>query len=125
MGGRIIFLGSLFGVLAVSTSYLMLGTALLEIFHLDYGLGRKLSWLLVILPPLALFLGGLRNFIDVISLAGAVGVGLEAFVLIFLYMKAKTHGDRIPEYSLNVPAWFLYLIALIFIGGMGYTLLTR
>ncbi len=125
LGGRIIFLGSLFGVLAVSTSYLMLGTALLEIFHLDYGLGRKLSWLLVVLPPLALFLGGLRNFIDVISLAGAVGVGLEAFVLIFLYMKAKTHGDRVPEYSLSIPAWILYLIAFIFLGGIGYTFFTR
>lgn len=125
LGGKIVFLGSLFGVLAVSTSYLMLGTALLEVFHLDYGLGRKLSWLLVILPPFALFLGGLRNFIDVISLAGAVGVGLEAFVLIFMYMKAKSHGDRLPEYSLKVPAWALYLLALIFAGGIFYTLFTR
>ncbi len=125
LGGKIVFLGSLFGFLAVSTSYLMLGTALLEIFHLDYGLGRKLSWLLVVLPPFMLFLGGLRNFIDVISLAGVVGVGLEAFVLIFMYIKAKSHGDRIPEYSLSIPAWVLYLIAFVFIGGIGYTIFTR
>ncbi|MBI2065050.1 MAG: amino acid permease [Candidatus Yanofskybacteria bacterium] len=85
MGSRIIFLGSLFGVLAISTSYLMLGTAMLEIFHLDYEISRKWSWLLVIIPPLVLFLGGLRNFIDVISLAGAVAVGLEAFILIFVF----------------------------------------
>lgn len=125
LGGKIVFLGSLFGILAVSTSYLMLGTALLEIFHLDYGLGRKLSWLLVVLPPFMLFLGGLRNFIDVIGLAGAVGVGLEAFVLILMYIKAKSHGDRIPEYSLSIPVWVLYTIALIFLGGIVYTFLTR
>lgn len=125
LGGPVVFLGSLFGAIAVSTSYLMLGTALLQIFTLDYGLSRKVSWLLVVLPPFALFLGGLRNFLDVISLAGAVAIGLEAFVLIFVYIKAKTHGDRIPEYSMSVPAWALYLLALIFSGGMVYTLLTR
>jgi len=125
LGGIIIFLGSLFGFLAVSTSYLMLGTGLLEIFKLDYGFNRGVSWLFVVLPPLALFLGGLRNFIDVISLAGAVAIGLEAFVLIFVFIKAKTHGDRIPEFSLKIPAWVLYLLALVFVGGIGYTLITR
>ncbi len=125
LGGQIIFLGSLFGILAVSTSYLMLGTAMLEVFHLDYGLNRKISWLLVVLPPFALFLGGLRNFIDVISLAGGVAIGLEAVVLILVYIKAKTHGDRVPEYSMRIPAWLLYLIAAVFVGGIGYTLLTR
>ena len=125
MGGKIIFLGSLFGILAVSTSYLMLGTAMLEIFHLDYGIPKRWSWLLVITPPLVLFLGGLRNFIDVISLAGAVAVGLEAFVLIFVYIKAKSRGDRIPEYSMFIPAWLLYLIGAVFLGGIGYTFFTR
>ena len=125
LGGKIIFLGSLFGILAVSTSYLMLGTAMLEIFHLDYRISRKWAWLLVITPPLALFIGGLRSFIDVISLAGAVAVGLEAFVLIFVFMKAKTKGDRVPEYSIFIPAWLLYLIGAVFLGGIGYTFFTR
>jgi tyrosine-specific transport protein len=125
LGGTIIFLGSVFGVLAVTTSYLMLGTALLEIFNLDYGLSKKISWLLVIFPPLILFLGGLRSFIDVISLAGGVAIGLEAFILIFVFMKAKTHGDRLPEYSLRFPVWFLWLLALIFAGGIVYTFITR
>lgn len=125
LGGKIIFLGSLFGALAVSTSYIMLGTGLLQVFNLDYGFGKKLSWFLVIVPPLVLFLGGLRNFIDVISLAGAVGVGLEALVLIFVFIKAKSYGDRLPEYSMSVPVWVLYLIAICFLGGIGYTFFTR
>lgn len=125
LGGKIVFLGSLFGVLAVSTSYIMLGTGLLQIFNLDYGFSRKLSWLMVIAPPFALFLGGLRNFIDVIGLAGGVAVGLEALVLIWVFVKAKTHGDRLPEYSMTVPAWFLYLIATVFIIGMVYTFIIR
>src|SRR3989344_808339 len=124
LGGRIIFLGSLFGALAISTSYLMLGIFLLEVFHQDYGLNRKISWFLVVTPPFVLFMGGLRNFIDVISLGGAVGIGLEAMVLVFVFMKAKKEGDRIPEYSLSIPAWALYLLALVFAGGLVYTLIT-
>lgn len=125
LGGKIIFLGSLFGVIALTTSYIMLGTALLEVFNFDYGLNRKISWLLTIVPPFVLFLGGLRNFIDVIGLAGGVAVGLEVIVLIFVFMKTKGHGDRIPEYSLKISAWVLYLLILVFAGGIGYTLLTR
>ena len=125
LGTKIIFLGSLFGVLAVSTSYIMLGTGLSEIFSLDYGFSKRVSWLLVVVPPFALFLGGLRNFIDVIGLGGAVAVGLEAFVLIWVFVRAKSHGDRIPEYSLSLPIWLLYLLAIIFMGGIGYTLIIR
>lgn len=125
VGPGVIFLGSLFGAAAVSTSFLMLGTAMLEVFHLDYGLSRRWSWLLVVLPPLVLFWGGLRNFIDIISLAGGVAIGLEAFVLILIFIKAKSRGDRVPEYSLNLPAWLLYSICAIFIGGLIYTLFSR
>ena len=125
LGSKIIFLGSLFGILAVSTSYIMLGTGLSQIFSLDYNFNKKVSWFLVIVPPFMLFLGGLRNFIDVIGLAGGAAIGLEAFVLILVFIKAKSHGDRLPEYSMSIPLWFLYLIAIIFLGGIGYTFLTR
>lgn len=125
LGSKIIFLGSLFGVLAVSTSYIMLGTGLSQIFNLDYDFSKKVSWPLVIVPPFLLFLGGLRNFIDVIGLAGGAAISLEAFVLIMVFVKAKSHGDRLPEYSMSIPLWFLYLIAAVFLGGIGYTFLTR
>ena len=123
--GPVIFLGSLFGILAVTTSFIMLGYSLLQVFTLDYGFNKAVAWLLVVLPPIILFFGGLRNFIDVISLSGAVAGGLEAIVLIFVFIKTKTHGDRIPEYSLSVPAWALYLLAMVFLGGVGYSLITR
>jgi len=54
-----------------------------------------------------------------------VAVGLEAFVLIWVFVRAKSHGDRIPEYSLSLPIWLLYLLAIIFMGGIGYTLIIR
>ncbi len=122
LGGKIVFLGSLFGILAVSTSFLMLGSAFLETFNLDYGVPRKYAWLLTVVPPFILFLGGLRTFIDIMSLAGAVAIGLESVILILVYVKAKSKGDRVPEYSLELPKIVYYFLMLVFLAGIVYSL---
>src|SRR3989344_1369358 len=122
LGNKIVVFGSIFGVLAVGTSFLMLGSALDEVFRWDYGLKKGWAWLLVVLPPLALFFIGLRTFIDVISLVGSLAVGLILLVLIFMYMAAKTKGDRKPEYEINIPKWFLYSMAGLFFAGIVYVL---
>ena len=125
LGGKIIFLGSLFGILAVSTSFLMLGSAFLDMFHLDYNVPRKFAWLLVVVPPLILFLGGLRTFIDIISLAGSVAIGLEGIVLTFVYIKSKSKGNRVPEYSLELPKFIYYLLIFMFGAGIVYALFIK
>ena len=125
LGGKIIFLGSLFGILAVSTSFLMLGSAFLDMFHLDYNVPRRWAWLLVVVPPLVLFLGGLRTFIDIISLAGSVAIGLEGIVLTFVYIKSKSKGDRVPEYSLELPKFIYYLLIFMFGAGIVYALFIK
>ncbi len=122
LGDRIVFLGSLFGALAIGTSYLMLGTAMKEIFEYDYKLNKFLAWLLVVVPPIVLFIGGIRTFIDIIGLAGAVALALEMAVLVLIYIKAKKHGNRTPEYSLNIPKFLLYFLILVFIAGIAYAL---
>ncbi|MBI2064192.1 MAG: hypothetical protein HYT66_00560 [Candidatus Yanofskybacteria bacterium] len=122
LGGTIVFLGSLFGILAVSTSFLMLGSAFLETFHLDYGISRKLAWLLTIVPPFVLFLGGLRTFIDIMSLSGSVAIGLEGIILILIYVKARSKGDRVPEYSLELPKAVYYFLMFVFLAGIVYAL---
>ncbi len=125
LGTNIIFLGSLFGILAVSTSFLMLGSAFLEMFQLDYDISKKWAWFLVVAPPLVLFLGGLRAFIDIISLAGSVAIGLEGIVLTFVYIKSKSKGDRVPEYSLELPKFIYYLLIFMFGAGIVYALFIK
>ncbi len=122
LGDKMVVLGSIFGILAVGTSFLMLGSALDEVFRWDYGLKRGWSWLLTVLPPFILFLIGLRTFIDVISLAGSLAVGLILMILVFTYMAAKSKGDREPEYSLNTPRWLLYSMAVLFAVGIVYVI---
>lgn len=122
IGGRLVFLIVLFGILAVSTSYLTLGLAMFDVFRLDYKLKSVPAWLLVILPPFILYLSGLRTFVDVINIAGAAAIAPISLIIIATFAKAKGRGDRVPEYSVTVPKWLMYILILIFLGGAIYAL---
>ena len=119
---RLIFLISLFGLLAIATSFLALSFALIETFRLDFKFGKAASWALAVFVPFLLFLFGVRNFIEVISLAGSVAIGIEGMLLVMMYKKAKSSGDRQPEYSLSLPPWVLNGISVLFAIGAVYAL---
>lgn len=125
VGPKIIFLGSFFGICAITTSFLMLGTALSDIFTLDYRLKKYLAWILVVLPPFTLYMGGLRSAVDIISLVGAVAIGIEAIILLFAFRKAKEYGDRDPEFSFSVPSWAMYVLGCMFLVGIIFILFIR
>ncbi|TSC91010.1 MAG: aromatic amino acid permease [Parcubacteria group bacterium Gr01-1014_2] len=120
---RIIFLVSIFGILAITTSFLALAFALVETFRLDYGFKRFNAWALTCFIPFFLFLFGVRNFIEVISLAGALAIGVEGVILVAMYKKAKKLGNREPEYSLNFHPWLLNMIMILFAIGAVYAIL--
>ncbi|MDP2631001.1 MAG: hypothetical protein Q8P56_06390, partial [Candidatus Uhrbacteria bacterium] len=96
-----------------------------DIFFLDYKLKKYTSWALVLLPPFALYMGGLRSAVDIISLVGAVAIGLEAIILLWIFKRAKAEGDREPEFSLHLPAWVIYLLGSMFTAGIIFILFIR
>jgi len=87
LGSDIIKLGFIFGVITCFTSFIMLALTLKKVLWYDFGLDKNLSWFLTCFPPLALFLLGIREFIRVISFTGAVALGLEGIIIVFLYKK--------------------------------------
>jgi amino acid permease len=122
LGNSIVVLGSIFGLVAIATSFVMLSRALVDFFVLDYKFRRFPAWLMTVSPPLILFVAGLRRFIDVISLVGAVSFGLAAVLTLLMKMKAREKGDRIPDYALNLPTVVNYGIITLFTLGIIYAL---
>ena len=118
--GKILLIGGIFGILAMSTSFLALGFILRELFHRDYKIPLLPAWVLTVFVPLTIFILGLRSFIFVVSLAGGVLSGIQGIVLIATYYQAKKKGDRAPEFSFNLPKAFAYFIYLIFLFGIIY-----
>lgn len=118
--GKVLLVGGVFGILAMTTSFLALAFVLRELIHCDYKIPLMPAWALTISIPLIVFLLGLRSFITVVGFAGGVLSGLQGIILIVTYYRAKKKGDREPEFSFNLPRALAYLIYVLFIFGIIY-----
>ncbi len=119
---------NLFAVFAMTTSFIALGYALKEMFNYDYKMNKNLSWLLVVLLPLAVFLidafvVDVANFIAVLGITGAIAGGLTGVLIVLMHQKTKAFGERKPEYSIHDNKVMSAIIALVFITGIIYEVL--
>jgi len=125
LGVRMLCLGNFFAFFAMATSFLTMGLALKDVYKLDYKLPNFWSWLLTMALPLIIFFLGARDFVKVINIVGAVGIGLNGVLHVLIYWAARKKGTRKPEYY--IPAGLGNLIGIIliaiFIGGLIYALL--
>ena len=111
---------NILAILAMFTSFLTLGIALVEMYHYDYKLPRGTSLFLTFSLPLAIVLFDLTTFITVLGVTGAVAGGLDGIIVILMYWKSKLLGDRKPEYSLGNLKVLGTLLIIMFIFGITY-----
>lgn len=117
----ILTLGAAFGFLCVITSFLVMGINLKEIFQYDYNLKNNiLSWALAVFAPFFIFLFGTREFIEIISITGALFGGANGIIIVLVYLKSKKNGDKKPEYVLKLPKLIPYSVITIFAIGIIY-----
>jgi len=124
LGKKIVFLGATFGFLATITSFFILGLSLRETFCFDFKINKTTSWFLVCIVPLILFIIGIRSFIPIIMILGALMGAIEGSAIVLIYGRAKTEGDRKPDYELRISKIGRYFMILIFILGFVYTLIS-
>ncbi|MBI2141456.1 hypothetical protein HYU16_03455 [Candidatus Woesearchaeota archaeon] len=125
LGEKMVMFANLFAVLAMSTSFIALGLALKEMYVYDYRLKRKTAWVLTCLIPLLAFLLGLKNFIAVLGVAGAVAGGIEGILLVAMHQAAKKKKAEIkPEYAINMQRLAATALALMFLFGIIYAVIT-
>jgi len=117
LGQKVMLLGAIFGIFTVSTSFLTSANYLKNTLIFDYKIPSLISFNLVVFTPLILFLVGIRQFILVIAFIGIFMGLVDGTVISLIYQKAKKYGDRIPEYSLNIPKYFFYSIIIILFFG--------
>lgn len=120
MGDGIVILGLIFGILAIATSYLVIGINLKEIFWYDYNLSEKKSWALACFVPFIVFALGLRDFITVVNVAGSIAGGLVGILIIIVFYRAKKAGDAKPAYEIKVPIALSSFIILTYLLGIVY-----
>jgi amino acid permease len=105
--------GNIFAMLAMATSFLILGMSLKDSLSWDFGLSNKKSTLLAVGLPLIIFIAGLRQFILAIDIVGGIFMSLEMFLIIYIYWRAKHLGDiKETSYTLH-HSMMIAIIAII------------
>jgi tyrosine-specific transport protein len=119
-----LIIGSFFAVIAMSSSFMTLGVAIKEIFQYDYKLSHAAAALGTLAIPIVAFIFGLRDFFGIVTLAGALSVGLTGLLSVATFWRARRLGQRQPEYI--IPNWFAVpaslIIVAMFIAGLVYTI---
>lgn len=124
LGGWVVLVGAIFGFLAVFTSFIVCGLNLRNTYHKDYGLNKWLAFVLTGVVPLAAYALGIKSFIMVIGFVGAVASGLDGLLTVWLYLRARRHGDRRPEYHLSGVRVLAGFLVFIFSLGLITTLIS-
>ncbi len=122
LGRSAVFVGALFGLLVISTSYIVFGLYLKDTLWYDFNVHRKTALWFILTAPLVLVLFQSASFIALISFLGAIFGGTEAIFIILAFQRARKHGTRTPEYQLKVPSVILYVLMALFMFGIVYTL---
>lgn len=117
LGPVVVVLANIFAILAMSTGFIGLGTALRETLSWDLKVPGTLSVFLVVLLPLALFLLGLRSFILILDVVGTVAIASESIIMAMVYLKVRRSRDAIPEryHYPNHPLLMSFPVVLFFV----------
>lgn len=97
MGARVMAIGSIIGFLCVFTSFVALAADMKSMFRYDYKIPRFISWLFVVIPPVALYLFKFDGLVNTLAITGSVGMGiLGVFVVLMRHKMVRMlkTGDK-------------------------------
>lgn len=122
LGTEVIYLGSVLGLIAVATTYLIMGVNLKESFMYDWKIKPWKSDALLIAVPMAVVLLGVRDFISVIGIVGAVLGAVNGLFITLLFVKVKKIKSD-STLNLSVPNFVLMVIILALVLGGFYEII--
>jgi len=117
IGDGVLRLAFIFGAISAFTSFITIGLTLRKSLWYDFGVPPRLAWGITSFIPLALFLFGLRQFIEIIGFTGALMLGASGIITVFIYRKFL-----IEKFSKKMNSAF-YIIAAVYIVGIVFEIL--
>jgi hypothetical protein len=111
------------GLLSLWSSYILIGLNVKEILFLDLGLSRKISGLLVVGFPLALYLAGFTGFITLVSFVGGLFLSLEGILIILMWLKMNKVSAAPPVFVKRAHFATIIVILLVLMIVLGNEIL--
>lgn len=110
------------GVISLWSTYIVIGRDVKKSLEHDLNLGSLFSVLAVSAIPLLFYFVGFDNFIELISFAGSIFIGLEAIFIVLIWQRAsKITASEIIFKKIN--PLIIYSLIFVFIGGIIYALI--
>lgn len=110
------------GTLVVFSAFVTIGTSILNTFMYDFSMRFSHAWLATVGVPIAIFILGARDFIDVIGSVGGVLGGVSGLLILFAYEKARRSGE-LPKRALRVPRAATFLCFVLYAAMIVLTLM--
>lgn len=120
LGKPALVFGAVFGIISMSTSFLLLGLVIKEVYQYDFKVNRYVAWALVMLPPVAIVMGHFLSFIEILGISGALIGGVDGIIIMHMHKKLPKRRERIPEYSISRSTTLHVVTYVIFALGMCY-----
>ncbi len=105
LGPAVMWLGNLFALFAMGTSFIALAYSVQNLYQADYKFKRLEAFVAAVTVPLLLLLWGFGNFISVMSLAGALAGGIILICMIYMHHHVRSFRDCKPPFSLPNNQW--------------------
>lgn len=109
---------TILGIFTMLTSYFVLSFSLRDTLKYDLRRGKKITFLLTSLVPLALYIITTQfdfiGFILILSIGGVISGGLTGILILIMAKRAKTNKRNNKEPEINIPLnWILIIILSI------------
>ena len=116
---------AIFGLFALWSSYIVVGYDVAGILEHDFKAPRSVQLLLVVVAPFALFVFGLRNFIELIGFVGGIFLALEGIIVTAMWYRANRKLRSSSLLMRGVPQILIVLGTLTFFAALAYQILPK
>jgi|GEM_PF-401919 len=89
-----VIIGNSIPMIAITTSYIGLGLAQQSNSMEFIRIKKSVAWLLTVIPPILVYLAGVKNFADVLAFAGDTGDMVAFIILPILILIVKRYRDN-------------------------------
>jgi tyrosine-specific transport protein len=122
-GPTALAVGLLFGILAMGSSFIVLGLGLRQLLRYDLRFPAPLALGLTLGVPLAIALSEWFSFIEILAAAGGLLGGAEGVLIWLVWRRARAESQQPPAFSFDWPPFVQWSSAILFVAGSGYELL--
>jgi amino acid permease len=108
-----VFAGLLLAFVEIATSYVIFGISVKQTLERDFAIAPRRASTLVVAVPIALYLAGITDFVEVIALLGSVWVSIDSLLILAIFNRLPRDRIRIVK----LPRWGRWVLAAFFVVG--------